>query len=110
MNRIQALRLEKGIKQADLAREINVSPSALSGYETGKYQAADSVYAYLAKKFGVTLDYLMGISDARGPNPADGLSESKAAMLKMIDGMTDEQAEKLLGIAQLVFKPDKDKK
>ena len=39
MNRIKALRNAASVKQADLAKAVNVSPAALSGYETGKYEA-----------------------------------------------------------------------
>lgn len=60
MNRIKLLRKAKNIKQADLAKAINVSQSALSGYETGKYEADTDTYKRMADFFGVTLDYLLG--------------------------------------------------
>lgn len=60
MNRIKLLRKAKNIKQADLAKAISVSQSALSGYETGKYEADTDTYKRLADFFGVTLDYLLG--------------------------------------------------
>lgn len=110
MNRIKALRLESGIKQADLARELNVSSAALSGYETGKFQASNATYVALAKKFNVSLDYLLGVSDRRGPDEAESLSAAKASMLRLIDGLSEAQAAQLLAIAQLVFQQDKDKK
>lgn len=60
MNRIKLLRKAKNIKQADLSKAISVSQSALSGYETGKYEADTDTYKRLADFFGVTLDYLLG--------------------------------------------------
>lgn len=104
MNRIKALRLESGIKQADLARELNVSAAALSGYETGKFQASNDTYVTLARKFNVSLDYLLGISDRRSPDGMESLGEAKAAMIRLVDGLSDAQAEQLLEIAQAVFR------
>ena len=60
MNRIKELRARNGESQADLAVAVNVSPSAMSGYETGKYQADIPTYFAIAKHFGVSLDYLLG--------------------------------------------------
>ena len=66
MNRIRALRNEKGVRQAELAAAVNVSQAALSGYETEKYEAELDTYAAIADFFGVTLDYLLGREDASG--------------------------------------------
>lgn len=60
MNRIKELRARYGESQADLAAAVNVSPSALSGYETGKYQADVPTYFAIAKHYGVSVDYLLG--------------------------------------------------
>lgn len=60
MNRIKDLRNANNIKQSDLAAAISVSTAALSGYETGKFQADISTYKKIAEYFNVTLDYLLG--------------------------------------------------
>ena len=54
MNRIKALRNKKGIKQIELAAAVNVSQAALSGYETGKYEADLETYKRIASYFGVS--------------------------------------------------------
>lgn len=59
MNRIKELRSIHKMKQADLAAAINVSPAALSGYETSKFEADIETYIKIAEVFGVTLDYLL---------------------------------------------------
>lgn len=63
MNRIKELRAKKGMKQAELASMVNVSHAALSGYETGKYEADVETYFAIAKVFGVSVDYLLGNDD-----------------------------------------------
>lgn len=60
MNRIKALRNKKGTKQIELAAAVNVSQAALSGYETGKYEADLETYKRIASYFGVSLGYLLG--------------------------------------------------
>lgn len=60
MNRIKELRLKYGMKQAELAARVNVSHAALSGYETGKYEADIETYFAIAKIFNVSIDYLLG--------------------------------------------------
>ena len=63
MNRIKELRALKGIKQTELAKVLSVSQAALSGYETGKYEADLATYKKIAEYFGVSVDYLLGGSE-----------------------------------------------
>lgn len=67
MNKIKELRIERKITQAELAAAINVSPSALSGYETSKFQADIPTYIIIADYFGVSLDYLFGRAEPAEP-------------------------------------------
>ena len=64
MNRIKELRLKNKIKQAELAATIKVSQAALSGYETGRYEADIDTYRKIAEFFNVSLDYLLGNSSS----------------------------------------------
>ena len=61
--RLIELRQEKTLSQKALAMVINASESAINKWELGKRSpTADSIIA-LAKFFGVTTDYLVGLSD-----------------------------------------------
>ena len=62
MNRIKELRSAGNVKQSDLAAAIQVSQAALSGYETGKFQADIDTYKRIAAYFDVSLDYLLGVT------------------------------------------------
>ena len=57
MNRIKELRKRDNVKQADLAKSVNVSQAALSGYETGKYDADTDTNRRIANYVDVSLDY-----------------------------------------------------
>ena len=64
MNRIKELRAKNNVKQATLADVIKVSRAALSGYETGKYEADIETYVKIANFFNVSLGYLLGEGDS----------------------------------------------
>ena len=65
--RIQELRKDKGIKQAELAIVLNISRDMLSNYERGKYVMPDDIKLKIAKHFNVSLDYLIGAVDEQIP-------------------------------------------
>jgi len=61
--RLQTLRKTKKISQAALAKRLNLSQSAVAGWETqGKEPGMDTL-TRLAELFGVTVDYLLGRTD-----------------------------------------------
>ena len=60
---IRILREHRGISQAELARELQVSRSTISMYESGARTPTSDMYENLADYFNVDLDYLMGRSD-----------------------------------------------
>lgn len=64
MNRIKKLRLEKGYSLRDIAEKVGISESQLSFYENGKRKPRDEqVWNKIADIFGVSVGYLMGLSD-----------------------------------------------
>ncbi len=63
--RIKQLRLERKLRQADVARILNVTPEAYSMWEKGVRQMSIANLAVLAEFYGVTLGYLAGTSNER---------------------------------------------
>ena len=57
--RIAILRISKGWSQAELARRIGVSASAVGMYEQGRREPSLSIVVQLAREFGVSTDYLL---------------------------------------------------
>ena len=65
--RIALLRRAKGWSQGDLAKKLEVSPSAVGMYEQGRREPSTAVLLRLSELFGVTLDYLLkGIPEEAG--------------------------------------------
>lgn len=63
--RIKVLREEQGLGVRELAAKIGISHAAISFYENCKRTPDIGVCKKFADYFGVTGDYLLGISDER---------------------------------------------
>lgn len=73
--RIALLRAGNGWSQAELARRIGVSASAVGMYEQGRREPSLDLVVRLANEFGVTTDYLL-IGLQVCPDLAIGLQNS----------------------------------
>ena len=58
-HRIAALRRDAGMSQAELARKLRVSPSAIGMYEQGRREPSADTLVALSGIFGVTTDYIL---------------------------------------------------
>ena len=61
--RLKELRLEKSLSQMKLAQEIGVTQKAIDFWEKGINEPKASYVIKLAKFFGVSSDYLLGMED-----------------------------------------------
>ncbi len=61
--RLIQLRKERGLSQATVARDLNVSLGIICYWETNKSDPTASNIAKIARYFNVTTDYLLGLSD-----------------------------------------------
>jgi transcriptional regulator with XRE-family HTH domain len=86
MNRIKErltiLRREKGLSQADVGAWIGVDYRTISGYETQVSRPSIDALCVLAKKFEVSSDYLLGLTNDRRRTEFDGLPTQDVRVLK----------------------------
>ena len=63
--RLKELRLEKGLSQKGLEKELNgkITATAIGYWELNKRVPSIDAVIILAEYFGVTLDYLVGLED-----------------------------------------------
>lgn len=61
--RLRELRQEKGLSIQALAKEVLISSSTLCRWENRQADVKGTHLVILAKYFGVTIDYLMGLED-----------------------------------------------
>ena len=91
--RIAKLRQSAGMSQAELARRINISSSALGMYEQGRRDPPGDILIALAKELGVTTDYLLtGIPDIQAfytplQGMLRGMSVSRQEMAVLLAAM-----------------------
>lgn len=64
MNRLRELRKEKGLTMKKFGALFNIAESTVSLYETGKRDIDISLLSKIAKYFGVSIDYLLGVTDS----------------------------------------------
>ncbi len=75
MNRIRELREDRDLRQTDVAAATGIDQKTLSNYETGKTNPDSYAIIRLAEFFGVTSDYLLGISDRNFTDNASVVKE-----------------------------------
>ena len=67
--RIRDLRIDRGLKQKEIAKILNVSQNTYSQYEIGVSRYPLDAVVKLAKYYGVSVDYLVGLTDEPKPYP-----------------------------------------
>lgn len=69
-DRLWDLRKDAGLTQDELAEILNINKHSISSYERDRSEPSDSIKIAIAKYFGVSVDYLLGVTD--DPSPHDG--------------------------------------
>ena len=91
---LKYLRTSHGISQAELAKIIGVSPSAIGMYETGEREPNFEIEEKMADFFNVTLDTLRGKSSATPSIDVYKLSEqNQARLLAYYQALIDSQGD-----------------
>ncbi len=79
--RLKTLRIKSELNQTQLAQRLNLKSSAISKYEKGLTQPGIETLITLAQIFGVSLDYLVGISDIENPYSIEQLTPIEANLI-----------------------------
>nr|DAK88360.1 MAG TPA: helix-turn-helix domain protein [Caudoviricetes sp.] len=83
---------------AYVGRELGIDKSTISCWKARKTKPSDVNAQKIADYFGVTVEELIGKGIKKDPIPKDGaVSEPKQKLRDLIDGLSDEQCEKLAG-------------
>lgn len=67
--RIRDIRTDRGLTQKDVARILHVSQNTYSQYEIGITRYPLDAVVTLAEYYGVSVDYLVGLTDEPAPYP-----------------------------------------
>ncbi len=92
--RLKNLRIEKHLRQDQVARLVNVEKSSISMYETGMRQPSYATLVRLADVFNVTTDYLLGRTSS-SPIDLSGLTAAEATMISQLVASMSDKNRKL---------------
>lgn len=95
-----------GKSQADLARETGISKATLSRYLSGQFEPKQIAVNKLAIALNVSEMWLWGCDVPmvkKETAQEDGLSEAKKQLLALAENCSEEEAEKLLQVMQLIL-------
>ncbi len=67
--RIRDIRTDRGLTQGDVAKILHVSQNTYSQYEIGTTRYPLDAVVILAEYYGVSVDYLVGLTDEPTPYP-----------------------------------------
>lgn len=103
--RLEELLKEKNIMQKDFLAACGLGKNSFSNWKNSKkgYPTAP-VLKVISDYLGVSVEYLMGETDDRAqknsPGQATEAEGAKKAILDLIDGMSDDQLQKLETLIQ----------
>lgn len=93
MNRLKELRLEKKLKQSDLAKILGCSQQMVSKYESNRTNLAGIIEEKAAMYFECSVDYLKGFTDIKNVDKSIILTSEfkKLGIIKEGQSITNEQ-------------------
>lgn len=106
IERIKPLFESSGMTDKDIEEALNLPRGVIYKWGIGKNKSYKRFIPEIAKCFNVSADYLMGLDSPsagikKDPIPKDEVvSSAKQKLLDALDGLSDSQIEKLIGIIE----------
>ena len=97
---------EKGIKGGKMCTDTGISKGLLTDLKMGRRSGVSAATAQkIASYFGVSVGYLLGEEQKKetATENGNGLSESKKQLLALAESCSEEDAEKLLQMMQILL-------
>lgn len=89
-SRLRDLRIKYGYSQKEVSEKIGVSPSIVSGYESGERTPSTQVLLSLAYLYGCSTDYLLGKQN------------DSSQLVLDVSGLSDKQINAIKNIAEAI--------
>ena len=106
IERIKPLFESSGMTDKDIEEALNLPRGVIYKWGIGKNKSYKRFIPEIAKYFNVSADYLMGLDSPsagikKDPIPKDeAVCSAKQKLLDALDGLSDSQIEKLIGIIE----------
>lgn len=91
--KLKELRMSQNLSQADVAKKLQISPSIVSGYETGERTPSTENLLALSYLYKCSTDYLLGKSNV------------KPSVVLDTDGLSTEQIHVLQSLIKVMKEP-----
>lgn len=103
-NRFKQLREEHGLSQIELGNRLGVTQQSVFAWEHGKAAPQIQTAIQLSQLYGVSLDYLMGLSDTpKMEEPAITDDELRNNIAKRISALPAPILSKVLDLADTIL-------
>ena len=112
MMNLKQLREAKGVSQATVARELNISRQTYNNYELGKREADYETLLKLAEYFDTTVDRLLlcrndeSSSSEVTENGSNETDDDLIILNRNAKKLSPENRKKLLDMAKVMFKEE----
>ena len=93
-SRLRQLRLDKNLRQEQVAKLIGVNKSAISTYENNTRQPSFDILVRLATLYRVSTDYLLGMTNIRSLD-LSGLSDEEVVAVSELVAIMTKRYEQL---------------
>lgn len=108
--RLKQLRIEKGLTQEELAKEINQTKANISRYENGKLQPSFETLDFFADYFKVDFNYLLGVA----PIPMEEMEKRGITQIDLNEeaekrGLTSEEVIEIFDTFEALMKKRRSK-
>ena len=88
--RLQELRTKYGLSQRAVAKQLDISPSVVSAYETGERTPSTEILLALSYLYKCSTDYLLG------------KEKQKPVLTIPTDGLTHEQIQAVISLINTI--------
>ncbi len=97
--RLKNLIEENGLAQKQLAVDLHIADSTISGYLSSYRQPDFEMLVRIARYFDVSTDYLLGLSPDKKPAPSD-LDDAESELIYIYRSLNPERKSLLIGQAE----------
>lgn len=102
--RLKCLREETGLSQGELAKRLDASRGSISFYENGSRAPDIHVLKKMCLLFGVTADYLIGLTDYRNEAAKEEIERDVQTQEKLLALLPQKSAASLTNAFELLLR------
>lgn len=103
--RLKELRESLGMTQEEFGKSLDIAKSTYNNYETGIRDPKSDFWVAVAKKYGVTVDYLMGHSDdPHQTSDGEKFSREEIGHIKKYRALDDYGKEAVDGVLDVEYR------